>query len=118
MVSTATRFKFVREHAETKFQFYCIDFLSPSFFELGRFDVILYFGVLYHTMYPFEQIQRLAIASETGATLLLHTNFYNLPGSEDAATVFYDYEQKLTQDRTSPVFPSVPWISHIEACGL
>jgi hypothetical protein len=50
--------------------------------------------------------------------LLLHTNFYNLPGSEDAATVFYDYEQKLTQDRTSPVFPSVPWISHIEACGL
>lgn len=103
--------KYVREHAETKFRFYCIDFLSPSFFELGRFDVILYLGVLYHTMYPFEHIQRLAAVSAAGATLLIQTNFYNLPGFEEAATVFYDYAQQVSQDLTSPVFPSLPWLT-------
>lgn len=103
--------KYVREHAETKFKFYCIDFLSPSFFELGRFDVILHLGVLYHTIYPFEHLQRLASASAAGATVLIETAFYNLPGFEDAATVFYDYGDKITPDGTSPVLPSVPWIS-------
>jgi tRNA (mo5U34)-methyltransferase len=111
--------KYVREHAETKFQFYCIDFLSSSFLELGRFDVILYLGVLYHTMYPFEHFLRLASASAAGATVLIETEFYNLPGFEDAATLFYDYEQKLTQDWSSPVFPSVPWIiSTLERAGF
>jgi tRNA (mo5U34)-methyltransferase len=111
--------KYVREHAETKFRFYCIDFLSPSFLELGRFDVILYLGVLYHTMYPFEQFLRLASASAARATVLIETEFYNLPGFEEAATVFYDYQQKLTQDWTSPVFPSVPWINRtLERVGF
>ena len=102
--------KYVREYAETKFQFYCIDFLSPSFFELGRFDVILYLGVLYHTMYPFEHFLRLASASAAGAMVLIETEFYDLPGFEDAATVFYDYGQKLSPDWTAPVFPSLSWI--------
>ena len=99
--------KYVREHAEPKFRFYCIDLLSPSFFELGRFDVVLYLGVLYHTIYPFEHFLRLASASATGAMVLLETEFYNLPGFEDAATVFYDYGQKLSPDWTAPVFPSL-----------
>jgi hypothetical protein len=43
--------------------------------------------------------------------VLLETEFYNLPGFEDAATVFYDFGQKLSQDWTSPVFPSVSWIT-------
>jgi tRNA (mo5U34)-methyltransferase len=102
--------KYVLDHAETKFRFYCIDFMSHSFFELGRFDVILCLGVLYHTLYPLEQIQRLAMASKDGALLHLHINYYNLPGSEDAATLFYDYRQQLTPDGTAPVFPSIPWV--------
>jgi tRNA (mo5U34)-methyltransferase len=111
--------KYVRKHAETKFRFYCLDFLSPSFFELGRFDIILYLGVLYHTMYPFEHIQRLANASAAGATVLIDTEFYNLPGFEDAATVFYDYGQTLTPDPCSPVFPSVSWLrTTLERAGF
>ena len=111
--------KYVRAHAETKFQFYCIDFLSPSFLELGRFDIILYLRVLYHTMYPFDHFLRLASASAAGATVLIETEFYNMPGFEDAATIFYDYGQKLTQDITSPVFPSVPWImTTLERAGF
>ena len=103
--------KYVRDHAETKFTFYCIDFLSPTFFELGRFDVILHLGVLYHTIYPFEHFLRLASASRAGATVVVETEFYNLPGFENAATVFYDYEQKLSSDAGSPVMPSTSWIS-------
>jgi len=103
--------KYVRQHAETKFRFYCIDLLSPSFFELGRFDVILHLGVLYHTIYPFEHFKRLASASADGATVMMETEFYNLPGCEDGATVFYDYGQNLSADWTSPVYPSIKWIS-------
>ena len=73
--------------------------------------MILYLGVLYHTMYPFEHLRRLASASTDGTTLLIETEFYNLPGFEDAATIFYDYRQNLTSDPTSPVFPSLSWIS-------
>src|SRR6516162_6545790 len=102
--------KYVRDHAETKFTFYCIDFLSPSFFELGRFDVILHLGVLYHTMYPFEHLLRLASASRAGATVVIETEFYNLASFEGAATVFYDYTQKLSPDASSPVLPSATWI--------
>ena len=102
--------KYVRRHATPKFRFYCIDFLSPSFLELGRYDIILSLGVLYHTMYPFEQLQQLALASTRGSIVLLETEFYNLAGHEQNSTIYYDFEQKLTPDYTSPVFPSVSWI--------
>jgi tRNA (mo5U34)-methyltransferase len=102
--------RYVLEHAETKFRFYCVDLLSPSFLELGHFDIILYLGVLYHTVYPYEHLKRVALASRPGAIVFIQSNFYNLPGMEQAATVFYDYEQQVNVDPTSPAFPSVPWI--------
>lgn len=102
--------KYILQHADAKFRFYCVDFLSPSFLELGQFDIVLYLGVLYHTVYPYEHLKRVALVSKSGATVLFQSNFYNLPGMEQAATIFYDYDQQVTADKTSPVFPSVPWI--------
>src|SRR3954464_12062445 len=52
--------KYVRNHFAPKFEFYSIDIMSSSFFELGRYDIILYLGLLYHTIYPFEQLLRIA----------------------------------------------------------
>lgn len=105
--------RYVRRHAEPKFKFYCMDFLSPSFLELGRYDVILYFGVLYHTMYPFEHLKRLAAASNKGTTLLFETAIYNIPGHEQEATIFYDFGAKFSSSGTSPIFPSIAWIKEI-----
>jgi tRNA (mo5U34)-methyltransferase len=102
--------KYVRKILNPKFRYYCIDFLSPSLHELGRFDVILYLGVLYHTMYPFESLLRLSELCEPGGLVFIETDFFNLPGHEDDSTIFYDYTKKVSQDWTSPVFPSIRWI--------
>jgi tRNA (mo5U34)-methyltransferase len=102
--------KYVRTHLKPKFKFYCIDLMSPSFFELGRFDVILYLGVFYHTIYPFEQLVRLALVCNTNAVLLLESEYYDLPGFEGESTLMFNYEGKVVADLTSPIFPSVRWI--------
>jgi tRNA (mo5U34)-methyltransferase len=102
--------KYIRNHLRPKFAYYCIDLLSPSFGELGQFDVILYLGVLYHTMYPFEQLVRIANACSDGAALLLETGYYNIPGMETEPTLLFNYEGKVTSDLSSPVWPSIEWL--------
>ena len=103
--------KYVRQHLNPRFHFYAIDLMSPSFTELGRFDVILYLGILYHTMYPFEQLLRLAGACRPGAALLLESEYYDLPGFEREPTIIFNYEGKIVPDLRSPVFPSIAWIT-------
>ena len=63
--------KFIQNRLKPRISFYAIDMISPSFFELGRFDIILYLGVLYHTIYPFEQVLRLASACRQNGRLFL-----------------------------------------------
>ena len=103
--------KFVRHHLKPRFQFYAIDLMSPSFAELGRFDVILYLGVLYHTMYPFEQLVRVASACNPGGTVFLESEYYDLPGFEQRPTIAFNYDGQISADLCSPVFPSVAWIT-------
>ncbi len=102
--------KYIRRHLRPKFRFYMIDLMSPSFSELGRFDVILYLGILYHTMYPFEQLLRVAAACNAGATLFLESEYYNLRGFEQEPTIMFNYSGKIVADLCSPVFPSIAWV--------
>ncbi len=102
--------KFVRNHSGINFRFYAIDLMSQAFFDLGRFDIILYFGVLYHSVYPYEQLLRLKTVCNDNATLFLETAFYNLPGCQTMPTLVYNYDGSITSDLTSPCFPSIPWI--------
>ena len=102
--------KYVRQHLKPKFKFFCMDIMSPSFCELGRFDVILYLGVLYHTIYPFEQLLRIANACNPNATLLLESAYYDLAGFENEPTIMFNYDGRLESDLTTPVLPSVQWI--------
>jgi tRNA (mo5U34)-methyltransferase len=102
--------KYIRKHLRPKFRFYMIDLMSPTFSELGRFDVILYLGILYHTMYPFEQLVRVATACNAGATLFLESEYYNLPGFDDEPTIIFNYSGQIIADLWSPVFPSIAWI--------
>jgi tRNA (mo5U34)-methyltransferase len=102
--------RYIRKYLKPDFQFYCIDMMSPSFYQLGRFDVILYLGILYHNMFPFEQFLRLASACTANALVFVETEYYNLPGFENDPTIFFDYNRKLSPDITSPVFPSTKWV--------
>ena len=102
--------RYVRRHLRPKFRFYAMDVLSHSFNELGRFDVVLYLGVLYHTVYPFEHLVRLANRVREGGLLVIESGFYNLPGFEKEATLFFNFDGRLTPDLSSPAFPSIRWI--------
>ena len=103
--------KFVRRHLRPRFAFYAIDVLSPSFGELGRFDVVLSLGVLYHTIRPFEHLMRLAQACAEDGLLFLESSYYNLAGFEDEPTIFFNYDGRLTTDLSSPTWPSIRWIT-------
>jgi tRNA (mo5U34)-methyltransferase len=103
--------KYVRRHLQPRFRFYAIDLMSSSFTELGRFDVILYLGVLYHTMYPFEQLLRIAGACDVGSSVYLESEFYNLRGHETKPTISFNYDGGIVGDLSSPAFPSVAWIT-------
>lgn len=102
--------KYIRKHLKPKFEFYCLDFMSPTFLELGRFDIILYLGVLYHTVYPFEQLLRLARSCNINATLFLESEYYDLAGFESEPTIIFNYDGRIISDLSTPILPSVSWI--------
>jgi hypothetical protein len=109
----------VRRHLNPSFKFYAVDIMSPLFSELGRFDVILYLGVLYHTMYPFEQLVRLSNACNPGGALFLESEYYDLPGFEQVPTIAFNYDGTIVADPCSPVFPSIAWINQtLERVGF
>jgi len=58
--------------------------LSPE--ELGRFDLTLFLGVLYHLKYPLLALEK--VASVTGGQLILETEV-DLLGVSGAALAFY-----------------------------
>jgi 2-polyprenyl-3-methyl-5-hydroxy-6-metoxy-1,4-benzoquinol methylase len=103
--------KYVRQHLRPRFRFFVIDLMSASFTELGRFDIILYLGVLYHSIYPFEQLLRVASACNPGSIVFLESEFYDLPGHEGRATITFNYDGSIVADLRSPSFPSVAWIT-------
>jgi len=54
--------------------------LDPS--ELGQFDVVLLLGVLYHTRYPVEMLEK--VAALTREIMIVETESFTIPGFEDA----------------------------------
>jgi tRNA (mo5U34)-methyltransferase len=100
--------RYVRHALRPRFRFVQLDVLSPSFLELGAFDVVLYLGILYHTPYPYEQLVRVSRACRE--ELYLESAFLNLPGQEHRATLTFNFNGEITSDLSSPVFPSTRWI--------
>jgi tRNA (mo5U34)-methyltransferase len=54
--------------------------LDPA--ELGQFDLVLLLGVLYHTRYPVEMLEK--AAALTRETMVLETESFIIPGFEEA----------------------------------
>ncbi|HZR82203.1 MAG TPA: class I SAM-dependent methyltransferase [Candidatus Binatia bacterium] len=101
--------RYVRRHLRPRFRFVQVDVLSPSFLELGSYDFVLYLGVLYHTPYAFDQLAR--VARVCRGTVFVESAFLNLAGHADRATLTFNFDGRITPDLSSPVFPSVAWIT-------
>ena len=58
------------------------DFMTIDLDKLGVFDVVLFFGVLYHALEPFTALRRLRRV--TGEVAAIETAAVRVPGREDA----------------------------------
>jgi tRNA (mo5U34)-methyltransferase len=56
------------------------DLMTLDTAALGQFDVVLFLGVLYHTRYPAEMVER--VASLTHEVMILETESFTVPGYE------------------------------------
>lgn len=76
--------------------------LSPD--RVGRFDVVLFLGVLYHLRHPFLALER--VASVTGERLVLET-VIDFAGLSRPAMAFYP-GRELNDDATNWWAPNLP----------
>lgn len=63
--------------------------LDPA--ELGTFDVVLFLGVLYHTRYPLEMLER--VAALTAGTMVLETESFSIPGRTASLAQFFETDE-------------------------
>jgi len=80
------------------------DFMSTDLLALGRFDVVLYFGVLYHMREPLTALERLRRVTETVAAI--ETEAILVPGHEDEPLVALYTANELNRDYTNWYAPS------------
>lgn len=80
--------------------------LNPANF--GTFDLVMFFGVLYHLRHPLLSIQK--VASVTSGTMLLQSLSFEVPGLDISAAQFHPHGiQSGTPD--NPIFDhSVIWV--------
>ena len=76
--------------------------LAPE--KIGTFDVVLFFGVLYHMRHPLLALER--VASVTGSHLILETKV-DLLSLKTPAMAFYVGDE-LNQDPTNWWAPNIP----------
>lgn len=85
--------------------------------ELGRFDVVLYLGVLYHVHDPFRALQRLA--EVTRGVAIVETELVAIPGAEHYGAWEFIAGDALGHDPTNWWVPNrVGLMSMLEAAGF
>jgi tRNA (mo5U34)-methyltransferase len=72
------------------------DFMETDLDHLGRFDVVLFLGVLYHLEEPFEALKRLAEVTDELA--VISTQAIEVPGFEDHALCEFFESSELGAD--------------------
>jgi tRNA (mo5U34)-methyltransferase len=65
------------------------NFMTMDLTTLGRFDVVLFLGILYHMEDPLLALRRVASLLEPGGTLGIETEAVEIPGAPDSA--FFEF---------------------------
>ena len=75
------------------------DFMTMDVSGLGRFDVVLYLGVLYHMENPLASLRRLAAV--TGELAIIETHAVAIPGFDDLELCEFYSANQLNADVTN-----------------
>lgn len=89
-------FDMAHEHLGSKVEAVVADFSTMNLGQLGKFDVVLYFGVLYHMVDPIGSLQR--VRAVTGSTAVIETAGVHVPGYAKANLVGFFPGKELADD--------------------
>jgi tRNA (mo5U34)-methyltransferase len=81
------------------------DFMAMDLEPLGKFDVVLFLGVLYHLHNPFAAVERLR--QVTGGTVVIESEAAAFPGYEHKALAEFFESDELAGDSTNWWSPNV-----------
>jgi tRNA (mo5U34)-methyltransferase len=84
------------------------DFMRTDLEELGRFDVVLYLGVLYHQRHPLLALERVREVTESVAIIETHATFF--PGFQRQPIWRFIEADELNDDYTNWWTPNIEGI--------
>jgi tRNA (mo5U34)-methyltransferase len=93
------RFDLARRALGSNVESVFADFMSVDLEELGAFDVVFFFGVLYHLENPLEAVRRLAAITKEVA--IIETEAVVLPGLEHHAVCEFYESDELNADASN-----------------
>ncbi len=85
------------------------DFMTMNLAELGKFDVVLYLGVLYHMEEPLSAIRRVASVTAPHGLAVIETEAVEIPGLENMSFCEFFPGKELNND------PSNWWAPNAKA---
>lgn len=93
------------------------DILTLDVAELGQFDIVLFLGVLYHTRFPGEMLER--VASLTRELMVLETESFTLSGYDDLALgEFFETNELADNDSNWWSFTEPALAGMCRSCGF
>jgi len=95
------------------------NFMTMDVASLGRFDVVLFLGILYHMEEPLPAMRRVASLLNPGGFLGIETEAVELPGAPDAAFFEFFPTTELNNDAANWFAPNAKAIEGLAtAVGL
>lgn len=95
------------------------NFMTMDLSELGRFDVVLFLGILYHMEEPLPAMRRVASLLAPGGFLGIETEAVEVPGAPDAAFCEFFPGRELNNDSANWWAPNAKALEgFVTAVGL
>jgi tRNA (mo5U34)-methyltransferase len=99
-------FDLAHEYLDSRVEAVVDDFMSMDLDAFGSFDVVLYFGVLYHMVNPIEALKR--VRQVTDEVAVIETSGIAVPGYAEASLVHFFAGNELNDDYGNWFAPSAP----------
>jgi tRNA (mo5U34)-methyltransferase len=99
-----TGFDMAHEYLDSKVEAVVDDFTTIDLAQLGKYDVVLYFGVLYHMVDPINSLKR--VRQVTNEVAVIETAAVHVPGYEGASLTGFFAGDELHSDYGNWFAPS------------
>lgn len=94
--------EFLIPHFKSKVRMHALNIMDLAPEQFGKFDLVIFAGVLYHLRYPFQALKQIRDVLRDGATLIIETGMYTL--HEDQALLWCPTGTEGPYEPTSVTF--------------